>query len=399
MKKRIISIFFVIFFVSVTFSVQSQVSDSIKNRFETVLNSLNSELNECYQSKNYPQGLDVLNSMEKEYFNLPASDQKTLIYLLQNIYYNRTCIYALTDKKEEALDSFDKAVKYGYADYRHVLSDTDLESIRNSERFEKAIRIIRRKGDYIYILQNAGQYYNENPQFTYQDKSAPELVELRNYFNLDSIAGNGDEVNQILSLMTWAHNKIKHDGHYWTQIDLNAMNIYNHSVEENTGVNCRWLSIFLNECYLSMGFKSRYITCMPKDSKDVDCHVINSVYSQSLGKWIWVDPTNNAYVMDENGNLLGISEVRQRLIKGEPLVLNKDANWNNQMKQTKEEYLDRYMAKNLYWMSAVLHNRVGADINADDKIIVALLPQGYNDKVLDSVEYITYNEDYFWENK
>ena len=63
--------------------------------------------------------------------------------------------------------------------------------------------------------------------------------------------------------------------------------------------------------------------------------LINSVYSQQLQKWIWIDPTNNAYVKDENGNLLSIAEVRDRLIHNKPLVLNEDANWNNQKKQTK----------------------------------------------------------------
>ena len=67
-----------------------------------------------------------------------------------------------------------------------------------------------------------------------------------------------------------------------------------------------------------------------------DCHVINAVYSNTLDKWLWMDPTFNAYVTDEKGNLLGIGEVRERLRKNEPIVLNEDANWNNKNKQTKE---------------------------------------------------------------
>lgn len=54
----------------------------------------------------------------------------------------------------------------------------------------------------------------------------------------------------------------------------------------------------LNECYLAMGFKSRFITCMPKVMIN-DCHVINAVYSNTLDKWLWMDPTFNAYVTDE----------------------------------------------------------------------------------------------------
>ena len=96
---------------------------------------------------------------------------------------------------------------------------------------------------------------------------------------------------------------------------------------------------------------------MPKDPDDPDCHVINTVWSSELQKWIWVDPTFNAYVTDEDGVMLGIAEVRERLIDGRPLVLNKDANWNNESKQTKEHYLENYMAKNLYYFECVVDNK------------------------------------------
>jgi len=45
------------------------------------------------------------------------------------------------------------------------------------------------------------------------------------------------------------------------------------------------------------------------------------------------------YVKDENDNLLSIEEVRERLIDGRPLVLNKDANYNIKEETTKEWYL------------------------------------------------------------
>ena len=63
-------------------------------------------------------------------------------------------------------------------------------------------------------------------------------------------------------------------------------------------------------------------------------------------------PTNNAWVMDENGIMLSVQEVRERLRDGRPVTLNEEANWNNQQKITKEYYLDSYMAKNLYSIKA-----------------------------------------------
>ena len=69
-----------------------------------------------------------------------------------------------------------------------------------------------------------------------------------------------------------------------------------------------------------------------------------------------------AYVTDENGLLLHPGEVRERLIKGLPLVLNEDANWNHKTKQTKEGYLENYMAKNLYMLDAHLESRFETEL-------------------------------------
>lgn len=116
-------------------------------------------------------------------------------------------------------------------------------------------------------------------------------------------------------------------------------------------MNCRGLATVLNECYLSMGIPSRVITCMPKTYIN-DCHVINAVYSSTLGKWLWIDPTNNAWVTDEQGNLLSVEEVRARLRNGQPVQVNEDANWNNEKKTTTEDYLYEYMAKNLFYLES-----------------------------------------------
>lgn len=208
------------------------------------------------------------------------------------------------------------------------------------------------------ILKNAGKYdYSDNrfvPKFTYQSAENPNLKKIRQDLKLDSIAGKGSELSKIFNLLHWVHILVKHDGSSNNPTLKNAIELINVCKVENRGVNCRMLATILNECYLSLGIKSRYITCMPKETNFDDCHVINMVYSNELKKWIWIDPTFDSYVMDEKGNLLGIQEVRERLIKGQPLILNADANWNRENLQTKEDYLENYMAKNLYRLQTPL---------------------------------------------
>ena len=221
------------------------------------------------------------------------------------------------------------------------------------------------------------------PKFGYQLASDTNLQRIRRELKLDSIAGNGSELSKIFNLMHWVHNLVKHDGNSNNPTLKNAIDLIRVCKQENRGVNCRMLATILNECYLSLGIRSRYITCMPKETQFDDCHVINMVFSRQLDKWIWIDPTFDAYVMDEKGQLLGIQEVRERLIQGKPLILNADANWNRGSLQTRENYLEQYMAKNLYRLQTPLVSEYDTETWKSGKQVsyVELLP-------LDGVEQL-----------
>lgn len=230
------------------------------------------------------------------------------------------------------------------------------------------------------ILKQAEKYnYADKryiPKFTYESADDANLRKVRQDLKLDSIAGKGDELSRIFNLMYWVHNLVRHDGSSNNPTLKNAIDIINVCKKENRGVNCRMLAVILNECYLSMGITSRYVTCMPRETQFDDCHVINMVYSKDLGKWIWIDPTFNAYVMDEKGTLLGIQEVRERLVKGQPLILNADANWNREKLQNKGYYLESYMAKNLYRLETPLISQYDMETWTPGKEVsyVELLP-------------------------
>ncbi|MDD4604374.1 MAG: transglutaminase domain-containing protein [Bacteroidales bacterium] len=267
---------------------------------------------------------------------------------------------------------------------------------------------------YLEILKHAAKYNtaekSDVPKFTYQPMNDTNLIILRAGMKLDSIAGRGSEVSKIINLMHWIHCLIPHDGQHGNPSVKNAMSMIKVCKSDHRGLNCRGLATVLNECYLSMGFKSRFVTCMPKDSVFNDCHVINMVYSNDLGKWLWMDPTNDAYLMNEKGELLGIAEVRERIIKGKPLILNPDANWNRQTSTTKEDYLYNYMAKNLYRIECLVSSEYDAETSAAGKklLYVELLPlDAYNQNPRKTehtstksgtifINYKTNNPDVFW---
>ena len=255
-------------------------------------------------------------------------------------------------------------------------------------------------GKFLETLRQTGRYKSDVttnlPNFTYEAAESRNLKKTKNFFKLDSIAGNGDEISQIINLMTWVHDNIRHDGSNRARCKPTAINYYKYHKSTGKGINCRQLAIMLNEMYLAMGFKSRYVTCLPKNRNDQDCHVIYLVYSETLQKWIWMDPTDKAYIKDENGNLLSIEEVRERLIDGRPLILNQDANWNNEQQTTKEHYLDVYMAKNLYFFECPANSRFKPEgrILPRGKVI-ALRPFGHTFQ--SNFGKITNNASYFWE--
>ena len=149
----------------------------------------------------------------------------------------------------------------------------------------------------------------------------------------------------------------------------------------------------LNEMLLSIGIPCRYLTCLPKVYVD-DCHVINIAWSSSLNKWIWIDPSFAAYVTDENGLMLHPGEVRMRLINGQPLYLNEDANWNNEVKQTAEHYLYEYMAKNLYLISSCTTSQGEPEGESSHPQTpqITLVPKGF--KVNNNQ---TSDDKYFWQ--
>lgn len=280
---------------------------------------------------------------------------------------------------------------------------------------DSAFTQIKYQEPYLVTLKKASLYdqsqQRELPTFTYLNKEDKRLQEINASFNLDSIAGKGSEISKLLNVMHWVHGLVRHDGSSDNPKLKNAIDLVKICSAENRGVNCRMMATILNECYLAMGYKSRMVTCMPKPLEFDDCHVINTVFLENEKRWIWLDPTFDAYVMDETGRLLGIQEVRERLIKGEPLILNPTANWNFQNSQTKEYYLETYMAKNLYRLECPVSSTSDLETITEGKTLeyIQLLPldginQNPNVEVFLSDKskvtyktYITNNPSVFWE--
>ena len=297
------------------------------------------------------------------------------------LYYDQACCYAMVGQKKKALDALEQSVLLGYKDFNYMKNDNDLQSLRKEKKYLSLLDQVKDRQP-LSVLKKSASYAKDNKkiEFIYQPKESMNLRMVRDYFKLDSVAGQGDELSRILNLMHFAHDNIRHDGNNRAFAEMDAIDLYNYYKTTGKGVNCRQLAISLCEMYLSMDIPARYVTCMPADSLDFECHVINTVWSSQLQKWLYIDPTFDAWVTDENGTMLSIAEVRERLINDQPLVLCETANWNHESPQTKEYYLETYMAKNLYYFVCKKLNRFNPESlyrNNDPEGDVRLMPVGF----------------------
>jgi hypothetical protein len=356
------------------------------NPFIAYANHQSDLMHDAYVKRDVKTDKELLDDFMLKYNQLSPDDKANLRGYISNAYYNQSCIYSILNNKPMALAYLDSSMVRGFYDYKHLQEDSDMDNISHEARFKQLSDAMRSVSDYQYILDK-GEKYNLNdqreiPAFTYPPASDPNLVALKAHFNLDSIAGSGNDISKILSILHWVHNTVGHDGQHESGIlQINALSIINTAAAKKIGVSCGELATTLNDCYLALGFKARKVYCFPKDSlkMDYDSHVINVVYVPSLKKWIWVDPTNNAYVMDENGTLLSIEEVRERIINNKPLIVNPDANWNHKEAISKDYYLGYYMAKNLYRMYSPLSGDYDYQTPGKNKttVYVMLLPLDY----------------------
>jgi hypothetical protein len=210
--------------------------------------------------------------------------------------------------------------------------------------------------------------------FAYQFTTDSNLVRLRAEFHLDSVAGSGDEFSRQRNLLRWVHKRIRHDGNSTNPSPANADHIIAVCDKEGRGVNCRMLGTTLNEVYLAMGYKSRHLTCLPYDTLDQDCHVIDMVWSTQYNKWLYMDPTFDAYWMNRDRTPMSPWEVRIAIKTGDSIKLSDSTNWNGQLRTYMEYY--NYMAKNLFRFMVPAVSSYGYESNSSI-VEVALYPSDY----------------------
>ena len=245
--------------------------------------------------------------------------------------------------------------------------------------------------------------YTEEP-FPYKslDLVAPaRSEEIRRYFrqnanlNLDRIAASHMTTwEKTLEISRFVSGHIPHDNQKEPLGELNAITLWEYAQRVPTGFNCRWHAILLSELLLSVDIKNRFVTCLPEDENDRDCHVVNLVWLPEMNKWAMIDSDMQEYVTDPDGIPLSLEEMRRELIAGRRLNIHRNSDPEG------AEYMQGYWAKNLYWFS--IHLTFGYGLEGDRRLpdgYVNLIPPGFHipEKYGGFSANATTNADAFWQ--
>ncbi len=254
--------------------------------------------------------------------------------------------------------------------------------------------------------------YPVDVEFSYASAADDNLKTLRERYDLDAAAGRGSETDRIINLMSWVYGLTGHANEPEIPKELNALNLIPLAKDKHMMINCYLKTVILNEVYLAMGFESRQTHLLPAEKEDEESHYITSVFSRALGRWILMDPDFGVYVTDEKGAILGIAEIRGRLIAGERMLVKPVAPPRNFLAEawsSFQNYIDGtsylwYLRKNIFKVKCP-QNSLFNQAAQPNRLYYELIPDGYREELLRAPEttkggnkvVFMNDEDLFWQ--
>ena len=245
------------------------------------------------------------------------------------------------------------------------------------------------------LLKNHPTFSGQRPSpaadvtFTYAASSDENLAKLRKLYDLDSIAGQGPEVQRIINLMRWVYHLTGHANEPEIPKDLTAFNLIRLAKDEHMLINCYMKTVILNEVYLAMGWPSRQTHLLPSEKEEEESHYITSVYARTLGRWILMDPDFGVYATDAEGAILGVAEIRSRLIAGRRVAVTEiDAPpgvmaraWSNVQNFVDGTSYLWYLQKNIFKIQCPQRSVFNL-ASEPDRVLFELIPDGYREDLL-----------------
>jgi len=265
-----------------------------------------------------------------------------------------------------------KVPSYNAVNVRGKLSDDDYNDLFGKcvVRMKDAARIdvLREYAEYGDVRMNGEFVYNFDER-----ENMPDIIQKH---RLDELVKGKSDVETAIALMNWLCKHYKHGNPPGGLPKVRTPQSLMEAADNfDSRTNCRGLAIILGQLIRAFGIKAFHVTCMPYEEPFYDCHVVVSVYCESLQKHIMLDPTHNLYLKNKSGQIIGIAELRDILINGGEIIANDDStHWGNKRHASALDELKIYMSKNLVRMSRCVVSGYGIDERDGN---VELIPDKY----------------------
>lgn len=252
---------------------------------------------------------------------------------------------------------------------------------------------------YVDSLRTSGPYAKDTTNFSFRIIQNEERAqEIKDYFQLDTLySQDADTWTKAVAIGKFVSLNIPHANQKVWPEAVDAIGLWEYTKNVEPAFNCRLHSIFTFELLLAAGVDARYVTCMPEDAEDNDCHVVNEVWLPELSKWAMIDTDMGGYYFsDLKGVPLSLREMREHYISGEKMMMY--PSFKNGSTKKDEHYA--YMAKNTYWfacwgeLSYYQENYNHEDVIRDHYI--NLIPLGFEPFRIGGGNTITTDADQFW---
>lgn len=189
---------------------------------------------------------------------------------------------------------------------------------------------------------------DDNIVFKYQADSV-NATKTFNYFRLDTIVGKHCNTwEKALAIAQTICANIPHENQKIEPTNKTAIGLWKYCNDFGSGINCKYHSVMLHEMLNAAGIQNRIIWCMPMDSTDNDCHVVNHVWLPEYSKWAMLDSDMNTFMTGTDGLPMSIPEIREDLINRNQSIETPILSSN-----TRTNYYKAYLAKNLYWFETL----------------------------------------------
>lgn len=241
------------------------------------------------------------------------------------------------------------------------------------------------------IVPPSFQYFRTN-YFIYENCN--EIKKINEVFNIniDATIDIDNEIERIcylkravINALDWTGINIldrKYDGMTYLDIIANAK-------KNGEVLNCRYKSFVFYQLLIFLGFKARWVGCMPMDENDKECHCITEVYSMELNKWVAIDVSFDYLYFDPSGMLLNLIEIRNNLIQNKKVrFISKDKRATYDTKH--------YLEKNLFKFRFIESIKYNSTIKSAKTVL--LYPTGYSLSKSERKQYsyVTNNILPFW---